>query len=80
MGYSDGPGASLDSEPCNERVCAVTGQRDKTYDAYFVVKDETGKSRYYRRRNPITLAEFKALCETVIPGTGPCSWGYGKDL
>jgi hypothetical protein len=80
MGYSGGPGASLGREPCNTRICSVTGQPDKTYGAHFVVRGDNDKPRYYRASKNVTLAEFKAMCEIIIPGTGPCSWGYGKDL
>jgi hypothetical protein len=48
--------------------------------AHFVVKDGDGNPHFYRWNEPLTLAEFKALCAIIIPGVGPCGMGWGKHL
>jgi hypothetical protein len=80
MGFSDGPGAMFHSEPYETRICSVTGKAAETRWAHFVVKNAKGEPEYYEGVDNITLEEFKAMCEIVIPGVGPCSGGYGKDL
>jgi hypothetical protein len=79
MGYSDGPGAVFHGEACDIRTCRVTGEMVKTRSAHFALKTADGQSAYYQHREPVTLEEFKALCAHIIPGTGPCAWGYGED-
>jgi hypothetical protein len=80
MGFEDGPGAVFHGEPWNFRVCSVTKKLTKTRNAHFVIKDENGEPEYFRVIDPITLEEFKAMCEIVIPGVGPCALGWGRDL
>ena len=36
LGYSDGPGAFITSEPYQLRQCVVTKKTDYGYDAFFV--------------------------------------------
>ena len=80
MGFSDGPGAVFQGEPQDLRVCSVSNEEVYTRNAHFVVKTATGVSTYYRVVDPITLEEFKAMCEVIIPRVGVCDGGYGRDL
>ncbi len=79
LGYSDGPGAFMCSEPSDERLCAVTGKLDYDYSVTVIL--EVGDTlRYYEHVSPLTLNEFMALCERIMPGVGVCDMGWGREL
>jgi hypothetical protein len=80
MGYSKGPGAMFHGEPHTLRCCRVTGENVYTRMAHFVLATADEEGAYYECRENVTLEEFKAMCACIIPGTGPCEGGYGKDL
>jgi len=80
LGNPDGPGAFINSEPWNLRRCAVTGKMDYTYSVGVVLKSADGNSQFYEHDEPMTLNEFKAFCDRVMPGVGVCSWGWGAEL
>jgi hypothetical protein len=80
MGYSGGPGAFILSEPWDTRRCAVTGKDDYTYGVYVVLKGADGASQFFRHREPLTLFEFKALCDRIMPGVGVCGFRWGAEL
>ena len=80
LGYSDGPGAFINSEPWNERRCAVTGKMDYTYTVNVVLKNADGKSQFFQREEPMTVNEFKVFCDGLIPGVGVCAMRWGAEL
>ena len=71
LGYSDGPGAFISSEPWELRRCTVTGKTDYTYSVS-VVLDVEGKSQFFKHNKPMTINEFMALCDRIMPGVGVC--------
>jgi hypothetical protein len=79
LGYEDGPGAVLCSEPYELRRCAVTGHEDNTYGVCVVLK-AAGESQYFTFVQPVTTHEFKAWADRTIPGVGVCGWGWGAEL
>src|SRR5262249_19322130 len=76
LGYSDGPGAILTSEPWHLRRCEITGKQDYSYMVYIVLN----RSSFFRSGSPMTPHEFKALCDRIMPGVGICDWQWGADL
>jgi hypothetical protein len=80
LGYLDGPGAFLCSEPDELRRCAVTGKMDNTFRATVVLENADGQSQFFQHDKPLTLNEFKAFCDDIMPGVSVCSWGWGKNL
>jgi hypothetical protein len=80
LGHPDGPGGFILSEPWNLRRCTVTGKMDNTYSVYLVNKRADGTSRYLEHREPLTLHEFKALCDSLMPSVGVCHFGWGAEL
>ena len=79
LGYSDGPGAFISSEPWELRRCTVTGKTDYTYSVS-VVLDVEGKSQFFKHNKPMTINEFMALCDRIMPGIGVCGMGWGEKL
>ena len=55
------------------RTCSITGEKAKTRSAYFTVKNVGGEVVRYRHRDPVTLAEFRAMCARIIPGFNNCT-------
>jgi hypothetical protein len=51
-----------------------------TYLAFFVLKSSCGASRFFQHRDTLTLHEFKALCDRLMPGIGVCAWKWGAEL
>jgi hypothetical protein len=80
LGYSDGPGAFICSEPWTLRQCAVTGQQDYTYCVYVALKTGDGVPTYFRHRDRLTIHEFKALASRIMPGVGICGMLWGSWL
>jgi hypothetical protein len=80
LGYSDGPGAVLTSEPCALRCCTVAEQEDHTYSAFAVLENADGKPEFFELEPPLTVHEFKSWADRAMPGVGVCSWGWGADL
>src|SRR5262249_40225227 len=81
MGFCDGPGANLYEHECfdGSRTCSITNGLTTTQRAHFIIRD-AGDTPHYFFCGDITLAEFKALCELILPGVGPCAEGWGADL
>jgi hypothetical protein len=88
LGFSNGPGAFMHSEPWSERTCGVTGKQDYTYHVNAVMRaareddpdDDYRWSRFYRRKEPMTVHEFVRACELIMPGVGICSMEWGNWL
>jgi hypothetical protein len=78
LGDPDGPGAFINSEPWNLRRCAVTGMMDNTYGVSVVLKNTEGRTQFFQHDDPITINEFKAFCNRVMPGVGVCAMGLGR--
>jgi hypothetical protein len=79
LGFSDGPGAFMCSEPYGERRCAVTGKMNYSYSVSVVLKND-GKSQFFEHNEHMTINEFKAFCDRVMPGVGVCGMGWGEKL
>jgi hypothetical protein len=75
LGYADGPGAFICSEPCSERQCTVTGKQDYAYSVYAVLDGV-----HYRHRDAMTVHEFKALTNRIMPGISICGFKWGSWL
>lgn len=80
LGYREGPGAFINSEPWNLRRCEVTGKMDYTYSVYVVLKNADSEVQYFEHDEPMTLNEFKAFCDRVMPGIGICGMLWGNWL
>jgi hypothetical protein len=80
LGYSDGPGASLGSEPWELRRCKVTGKMDNTYLVHMALKNAEGKPLFFQLDESLTVNEFKVLCNRLIPGVGVCDMRWGAEL
>jgi hypothetical protein len=81
LGYSDGAGAFISSEPCELRRCAVTGKDDYSYDVSVVLKNaESGEPQFFGHNEPLTVNEFMALGKRIMPGVGICQWPAGETL
>jgi hypothetical protein len=80
LGYSNGPGAFIASEPWSQRRCTVTGKDDNTYSVYVVLKGAGGHAECFEHAIQLTVHEFKALCERIMPGIGLCAWRWGAEL
>jgi hypothetical protein len=77
LGDPEGPGAFVCSEPDELRQCAITGKPDNTYLVYTVRKDRNGITRHFEHREPLTVHEFKVLCDRIMPGLGICAMKWG---
>jgi hypothetical protein len=54
---------------------------DYTYSVSVVLKNaDDGQSRFFEHNGPLTINEFKALCDRIMPGTGVCGMGWGEEL
>lgn len=79
LGFSDGPGAFMCSEPWELRRCAITGKMDNSYRVS-VVLDIDGEQKFFVHDGPLTINEFKALCDQIMPGVGVCDMRWGAKL
>jgi hypothetical protein len=52
---------------------------DYTYTVSVVLKNADGKS-FFEHDEPMTVNEFKALCDRVMPGVGVCDMRWGAEL
>jgi hypothetical protein len=80
LGFSDGPGAFMCSEPCDLRQCAIKGVMDYAYTVSVVLKGPRGGSHFFQYDEPMTLNEFMAMCRNAMPDVGICSGRYGEKL
>jgi hypothetical protein len=80
LGDPDGPGAFINSEPWDLRRCAVTDRMDNTYRVSVVLKGADGEPQFFQHDEPLTLNEFKALCDRIMPGVGVCGMRWGANL
>jgi hypothetical protein len=80
LGVSGGPGAFMSSEPWDLRCCAVTGKMDNTYIVSVVLKNAEGQSQFFEHDERLTINEFKAFCDRVMPGVGVCEMGWGAEF
>jgi hypothetical protein len=80
LGYSDGPGAFINSKRCDLRRCTVVGKMDYTYRVSLVLKNTEGKSQFFEHDEPMTINEFKAFCDRILPGVGVCEMRWGAEL
>ena len=81
LGYSNGPGAFMCSEPDEKRTCTVTGKQDYTYTVSVVLRDtDDNEPRFFEHDEHLTINEFMALCEHIMPGVGVCDEDWGKKL
>jgi hypothetical protein len=67
------------SEPYGERRCAVTGKMDYSYSVSVVLKND-GKSQFFEHDEHMTINEFMALRDRIMPGVGACGMGWGEEL
>ena len=74
LGSPDGPGAFICSEPWSTRLRTVVGKRDHTYGVYVVLKGADGVSEFFRRPEQMTVHEFKALTDRIMPRVGLCAF------
>jgi hypothetical protein len=43
------------------------------------IGEDNRHSRYYVHNEDLTLHEFKALCDQIMPGVGVCGMGWGSE-
>jgi hypothetical protein len=70
-------------------VCVVLPRKDPLAPQMFGPDDDgyerdysepNPNSQFFEHDEPLTLNEFKALCDRIMPGTGVCSMGWGEEL